>query len=550
MPIQSSSHVTQAFEAIMEYFGFKGVKRLTDEKVTAVRADGTAQLANGAVVRTSGNYRGLQAGQVIPVLHSRGQGVTSNVGAGGAGYAMVLSHQIRQGIGGRRLGVSAEPVVGVVEELWSFAAPGDPVLGTPPSVWFRNALVFAKLLGPTDIPLDAPLTSQGQLDAVWGFGDRMFYLRIRPDVFDPRFDYYLIYALDRPEGGPSTGAPSARFIRRVNRPVDLVISSVVGLTFNQIQWSDYLGQHTDPAQAAFVWSSKNAYLHQFSPISNVVTIRGWAAVVADVGGTASLVVERELVPPVQIINVVAAPGGGQAAGSQNATMSGGAEIAYWSQDVQRIVWRRHDQITVVTGAVLHPNFGFWMTTSLQLTSSAQIVITEGGQTLLEESRTASEGVATESGETLSVQSFAEVVTGQGDSLHYEFNRVIDRIFSDHSNMTVTFEPFLLLFNPLVKIPAPYPAAPLPGVAGGSIYPPMMTTHFTAAVPVEPINASDPQWAIIDVRNVPGTGPVQPLAEQIQIGALVPPPMALPPYGASSRHVVYDLTALARAGLIF
>jgi len=158
MPTGSSSTSLQrAVEVALDYIGVHGKrKRVTDETVDAVRADGTA-IVGGESLSTSGVFKGMQAGDRVKVAWSRTSQAVRKPKRN-----VILAHQVRRNIPPMNTQQGGQ----IVEEL--FIANRDDGVK---DVFFRNAFQCSPL------KLDSFGIPTVSLETVkWGQGNNMFYV--------------------------------------------------------------------------------------------------------------------------------------------------------------------------------------------------------------------------------------------------------------------------------------------------------------------------------------------------------------------------------------
>jgi hypothetical protein len=559
----------RALELALQLIGILRAKRVTHEPVIGVQQNGSLVVGGGVqgqALPTSGTARGVRAGTTAPILWSRGAGRT-------VVPAAVLMHQTNRGGAGAAGTMPRLLVTGVVEQLVYVAAPDGTV-----EVWFRNHALFVRLLRAADIPLDSPDQS---FQATWGFGDRLFFLRVQPIVNDPRFDYYLIYALNRAEGGPSTASPpSATFVRRVNRPNNFVVDTVDGdpWTFQFVgAWNGpYLGTAANPHNAALVWASRSpGPVSSSSPAPNQVTYIWRGYVVEDVGAPA--VVARSSIS----MTSVHIPGPfGIADGIGTTSVGGkvGASIPFWAQGDRRVAWALQETTTTVT-QILDANTGLpgsVVTTGERIDSRLTLRVHVEGATCYETTQTSSAtwsaAIATIHWQILPQIESGSVSpdTGQGDTITEQFVSTAASVYVQErlSDGTPIGDFILQPGNPsLPTITFRYvtiaPPSSIQGAqsiqVGYSVPPPTpaptdwsgprLTTHrtglLTTSGQVPPHN--NYQWAVINLTSlVPNPLATPPTANQITLGTLLPVSAEADRF-FFDVHVVYDMGSLQRGG---
>lgn len=556
-------------DAVLRYLGIKNAKRLTTEQVVAVSADGTAQTSSGHSLRTSGDYVGLRAGQQVPILWSREVGNQR----GGVAPAAILAHQARHGA------VPYQPMRktgAVVEEL--FVVDG--------AVWFRNWALFAEIIPRTSIPLDNPTHP---FTALWGFGDRMFFLRVAPIFDDPRSDYYLIYALDRPEGGPSaSAAPRAIFVRRVNRPQSLVVDTILGdpIPFNDVTWRmvPYLGStgSRQPSAASMLWAGTYTYTEIATSTHHAI-----GYLVEDRGGEASVVWRAE---DAMTDTFIWQPFG-QDVGTAIRTPAYDIQVAFWDSDGdQRVAWVLSKHTTTIISIWVAPSGLFTLTTGERTESAITAGIDRIAGAALWRLAFTSSTTWTVPGPNESIHPVGEDIlvsltrgevslqVGEGDAVFYQTltARSTARTYQisqptappavypgSPSSSTLTAG-LALVTAPISDVSGVLPYHPSettsPPVIAADYELRFLTTHRTGLVlgmnPSPP--GSNYQWAVIDLSRITaailsGASPTMPLFPvpapndaQKKIAALITLPAAQDGIW-TDIHVVYDVASLAAAG---
>lgn len=161
-----SPTLSRAVQAALNYIGLGGAKRkqVTQESVDGVLGNGDL-IAGNATLRTSGDVRGVQAGQTMPVLWSR-----ANLAPGvhGVKPAVILAHQKREAPPIFRPGSAVQVIAGAVEEL--FLAPAS-ASDARLDVWFRNISVRHPLGLVDELP------DGNAIGIVWGADQRSFVVQ-------------------------------------------------------------------------------------------------------------------------------------------------------------------------------------------------------------------------------------------------------------------------------------------------------------------------------------------------------------------------------------
>lgn len=214
-----SATMTQALQSALRYLGVTGVKRLTEGKVNAVLSNGTLVVGD-TQLRTSGDVRGMRAGEIVPVLSSRGQGSVRD-----AQPTAVLRHRTRHG-------AAAPPppamstLLGDVEELIIADLDLD---GVSRDVWFRNKYVLTNLHVRDRLP-DAPWIVR------WSEGGTSFVVGVKA-LSDGAWTYH-VFSTGRGQGSSrsvtavtltrsvSLSAAAALAVFSVNENVDFESTTV------------------------------------------------------------------------------------------------------------------------------------------------------------------------------------------------------------------------------------------------------------------------------------------------------------------------------------
>jgi hypothetical protein len=558
----------RALQLALQLIGILRAKRVTQEPVAGVQQDGSLVVGGGVqgqALRSSGIARGVRAGETVPVLWSRGAGRT-------VVPAAVLRHQTNRGGAGAAGTMSRRLVTGVVEELWVVDAV-DHRGQREQSVWFRNHSVWAQLISAVRISHDSasnfPDLSASNVSAIWGFGDRMFYLAVTSGSADP---YYLIYALDRAEGGPSAATPpSATFVRRVNRPNNLVVFTIDGnpVLFSQTSWRPYLGTASHPADAEFVWANGFAQSYLDFQQQTYTT-----AIVADAHGYASVVWTHD------VLHQNDSTDGSPATDfvTTTHTYMADVQIQFWSPTDQRVAWVDNtttimshgiaseagfpsvfvkfafdqsleaaiQQVAggeLVGGALLWKTNAFWQTETITVLASRLIAAALDQGTI---ALTIGPGNVF----LYAVISAASQIAYWSDPEHTVPITSWDQQTKSYRQGTIALSPSASLlaeatisYNAALGLVTPPPFATEYGLGGAG----GLDTHETALVQRTP-TAEDPQpWAVIDARTIHLSSDALLTWPTISTTQRQRGRVKELPSGTintiSDAHVVYDQTAL-------
>lgn len=184
-----SSSLQRAVEVALDYIGVHGKrKRITDETVDAVRADGTA-IVGGESIGTMGVFKGMQAGDRVKVAWSRtGPNVKKPK------RNMILAHQVRRNIPPTGFVQGAT----VLEELFVSTRPDGKK-----DVYFRDAYQCVPLKLDA-IGIDTSGLQYGLDYVKWGPSNNRFFVHTGDRFFDfglARFvvtkDKYHVIKIDR-----------------------------------------------------------------------------------------------------------------------------------------------------------------------------------------------------------------------------------------------------------------------------------------------------------------------------------------------------------------
>lgn len=194
--------MTEAIRVCLQYLGIRKGKRVSQGRVDVVRSDGTLQVGD-ALLRTSGNVRGVRAGDQVPVLWSRGPGKTIVPTA-------VLKHQtLRGGAAPPPLIAGQQIAAAGIEELIADLevdpfVPDHPLTGRW-RVWFRDARQFTELAAARE---EWPASTV--LELGWGQADNTFFVRAG--------GVWNVYQLNRPAGAATPTPASATLLKTVTPP--------------------------------------------------------------------------------------------------------------------------------------------------------------------------------------------------------------------------------------------------------------------------------------------------------------------------------------------